>query len=508
MESKRIDDMTRGEKVISFIESYCKVPEGDLLGQKFHLLPFQKKFIIDVYDNPNKTKLAILSIARKQGKTALIACLVLVHLIGPEAVRNSQIISGAQSRDQAAIVFDLCCKIIRQNEQLSVRIKISPSNRRLYGITTNTMYKAISAEAKTAHGGSPILAILDEVGQVKGPRSLFIEAITTSQGAYKNPLLITISTQAPTDNDLLSTWIDGELVSHNPKTVCHVYSAPEDMQIDDREGWSLANPAMGVFRSLEDIEEQCEKAKKLPGSEPSFRNLILNQRVETSAPFVSKIVWESCGNKPKPLEKITKVWCGLDLSAVSDLTAFVAVDEDCGMHSYFWLPEFGLADKSLSDHVPYDVWAKQGYLMTTPGKAIEYSYVAEWLFDFFGTCDVQKVAFDRWNYKHLKPWLLKAGFTEDQLTKFIEFGQGGVSMTPALREFEVKLLTSKIAHGKHPVLNMCRHNCVVKGFNESRKFDKRVAKGRIDGMVAAAMAIGVMPVEDAYKPSYQIMSFG
>lgn len=506
--SKLIQEMTCGEKVIAFIETYCKVPEGDLMGQPFKLLDFQKKFIIEVYDNPHGTKLAILSISRKQGKTALIACLALVHLIGPRAIHNSQIISGARSREQAAIVFDLACKIIRQDKNLSDRIKISPSGKRLYGITTNTIYRAMSSEAKTAHGGSPALAILDEVGQVVGPRDLFVEAITTSQGAYKNPLLIAISTQAPTDNDLLSTWIDAETISPNPKTICHVYSAPEDLAIDDRTGWALANPAMGVFRSLEDIAEQCEKALKLPASEPGFRNLILNQRVETSAPFVSKLVWEACGEEPKPLEKKTKVWCGLDLSAVADLTAFVVLDQDNGVHSNFWLPEFGLSEKSLKDHAPYDVWAKHGYLMTTPGKAIEYSYIAEWLFDFFATCDVQKIAFDRWNYRHLKPWLEKAGFNEDQLEKFIEFGQGGASMTPALRELEVKLMTGKIKHGKHPVLNMCRHNAVVVGKSGSRKFDKDKVRGRIDGMVALAMAVGVMPAEDTYKPTYQVMSFG
>ena len=159
-------------------------------------------------DNKVPTTLAILSMARKNGKTALIAAILLAFLVGPEAKRNSQIVSGAMSKDQAALVFALACKMVQLSPELSKVVKIVPSGKRLYGLPLNVEYRALAADATTGQGLSPRLAILDEVGQVRGPKSEFVEAIVTAQGAYDDALLVAISTQAPNDGDLLSIWID------------------------------------------------------------------------------------------------------------------------------------------------------------------------------------------------------------------------------------------------------------------------------------------------------------
>lgn len=485
--------LTRGEKVIAFIEKYCLTPEGDHIGKPIRLEYFQRKFILEIYDNPYGTHSAYLSIARKNGKTALIAAILLCHLVGPEAVHNSQIISGAQSKDQAAVVFELAVKMVEMDGSKLVKlVRIQPSGKRLVGLARNVLYRALAAEGKTAHGLSPILAILDEVGQVVGPTDKFVSAITSAQGAYKNPLLIAISTQAPTDADLFSTWIDSQTNAPDPRVVCHVYAAPDDCKLDDPKAWAAANPALGVFRSLDDVKKQCKQAIDMPANEPEFRNLILNQRVEAVAPFVPRSVWEANGGAPGDATGL-KVWAGLDLSSVNDLTSLEAVDETGGVHSAFWLPKHGLVEKSRKDKVPYDLWEKQGFLNATPGKAIEYEFVAEYLRGFFDRHDVQALGFDRYNMKFLKPWLVKAGFTEAELVKFVEFGQGTASMTPALRDLEVKLLNAQLRHGNHPVLNMCAANAKVVGDSGARKFDKARTRGRIDGMVALAMAVGVMP---------------
>lgn len=460
------------------------------------LEPFQRKFVLEIYDNPYRTHSAYLSIARKNGKTALIAAILLAHLVGPEAVQNSQIVSGAQSKDQAAVIFELAVKMVEMSDRLRPLVRIQPSGKRLVGLARNVLFRALAAEGKTAHGLSPILAILDEVGQVVGPTDKFVSAITSAQGAYENPLLIAISTQAPTDADMFSTWIDAQKNAPDPRVVCHVYAAPEDCKLDDRQAWAAANPAMGKFRSISDIEKQVKAALAMPANEPEVRNLILNQRVEAVAPFVPRSVWESNGADPGDGTG-RKVWGGLDLSSVNDLTALELVDETGGVHSSFWLPEYGLAEKSRKDKVPYDLWAKQGWLNLTPGKSIEYEFIAEYLRGVFDRYDVQAMGFDRYNMKFLKPWLIKAGFTDAELEKFQEFGQGTQSMTPALREFESKLLNQKLRHGKHPILNMCSANAKVVGDSGARKFDKRKERGRIDGMVALAMAIGVMPSETA-----------
>lgn len=489
---------TRGEKVCAFIERYCLVPEGDSgIGEPLKLEPFQRRFILDIYDNPVGTHSAYLSIARKNGKTALIAAILLAHLVGPEAVQNSQIVSGAQSKDQAAVVFELARKMVEMSPALSRLVRVQPSGKRLIGLARNVLYRALAAEGKTAHGLSPVLAILDEVGQVTGPTDKFVSAITSAQGAYKNPLLIAISTQAPTDADLFSTWIDAQAAAPDPRVVCHVYSAPADCELDDRKAWAAANPALGRFRSLADVEKQARAAMEMPANEPEFRNLILNQRVEATSPFVAQSVWMANGGDPGAIDG-RKVWVGLDLSSVSDLTALVAVDETGGVHPVFWLPADGLAEKSRKDRVPYDLWHRQGLLHATPGRAIEYEHVAEYMRGFFDRCDVQSVGFDRALMNFLVPWLQKAGFSDDELAKFVPFGQGTLSMTPALRDLEARLLNRQLRHGANPVLTMCAHNAKVEGDSGARKFDKKRARGRIDGMVALAMAIGVMPqaVED------------
>lgn len=486
--------MTRGEKVIEFVHRYCLIPEGKKVGQPLRLAEFQKQFIRDIYDNPKGTRRAYLSIARKNGKTGLIASILLAHLVGPEAVQNSQIVSGAMSRDQAALVFQLAKKMVELNSKLADLIHIIPSSKRLIGKPMNVEYKALAAEGKTAHGLSPVLAILDEVGQIKGERSDFVDAIETSQGAHDRPLLIAISTQAPTDNDLFSRWLDDK---ETPHIVKHIYAAEEDADIMDESQWRKANPALGDFRMLDDVREMAEKASRMPSFEATFRNLILNQRVETSSPFIAKSEWQACKAQPHPFAG-REVYAGLDLSQTRDLTAFVltAYDGDgtVDVFPYFWLPSQGLREKANHDRVEYDVWASQGYLETTPGGSVDYEWVACKLFEISRECNLKMVAFDRWGMRHLKPWLVKSGFTEEAFDEmFHPFGQGFKDMSPALRELETLVVNRKLRHGDHPVLNMCAANAVaVQDPAGGRKMAKDKSRGRIDGMVALAMAVGIM----------------
>lgn len=491
--------MTRGERVCRFIETYCRVPEGKLIGQPIKLADFQSKFLLDVYDNPAGTSTAYLSIARKNGKTGLIAGILLAHLVGPEARQNSQIVSGAMSREQAGIVFSLACKMIKLNPKLDEIVHIIPSSKRLIGQPLNVEYKALAAEGKTTHGLSPVLAILDEVGQVRGPQDDFIDAITTAQGAHDDPLLIAISTQAATDADLLSIWLDDAEKSKDPHIVSHVYAAPPEADIQDMEAWKAANPALGLFRSLPDLKKQADRAARMPSSENTFRNLCLNQRVSTVSPFVSQDAWKSCGAEPAPLEDLD-VFGGLDLSARTDLTCFVLVGRDdegvAHVHPYFWTPEQGLYDRAKRDRVPYDVWVREGYLRTTPGATVDYGFVAAEMAEILGLLDVQAIAFDRWRIDIFKKDAESLGL-DFPLT---EYGQGFKDMSPALDTLESDLLNGRLRHGMHPVLTMCAANAVVsKDPAGNRKLNKHKATGRIDGMVALAMALGAMggsPLED------------
>lgn len=496
--------MTRGERVIAFIERYCVTPEGVHVGKPITLAPFQRQFILEIYDNEAGTHTAYLSIARKNGKTALIAGMMLAHLVGPESRLNSQVISGARSREQAAQVYNYASKMVMLSPGLRDIVRCVDSSKRLIGLPLNVEYKALSAESATAHGLSPVLAILDEVGQVRGPNDSFIDAITTAQGAHNNPLLVAISTQAATDADLFSIWLDDAKLSNDHRIVSHVYAAPEDCEVTDESAWRAANPALGLFRSLDDLAEQAKKAARMPSAENTFRNLGLNQRVSTVCPFISIDVWKRCGGPVLDFGS-APVWCGLDLSARTDLTALVMIGRIAGVWHvvpHFWTPEHGIMDRAKRDRVPYDLWAKQGYLHTTPGKTVDYEFVAQDIGAILQNIDVQTIAYDRWRIGLLQKELDEIGIN----LPLSEHGQGFKDMSPALDTLEAELMNGRVAHGMHPVLTMCAANAIVaKDAAGNRKLDKHNATGRIDGLVAMAMAFGVCNTEKQYGPSvYEI----
>lgn len=486
--------LTRGERNIAWIESYCRIPEGKFVGQAVKLSSKQKRWIKQIYDTP--TRIFILSMARKNAKTTFSAFLLLLHTCGPEAKPNSQLYSAAQSREQAAILFSLAAKIVRMSPELSSYVTVRDSAKQLLCSDLGTLYRALSAEASTAYGLSPVFIVHDELGQVKGPRSELYEALETAGAAQEDPLSIIISTQSPTDADLLSLLIDDALTGTDSRIKVALYTAPIDSEPFSVKSIRLANPHYDEFMNQTEVLRQAEDAKRMPSRENSYRNLILNQRVEARSPFVSRQTWTANGDEPNEIDGCD-IYGGLDLSSVNDLTALVLISErndGFDVNSTFWLPENGLAEKSRNDRVPYDIWARDGFLNTTPGSSIEYEYVAEYLRGIFDRCNVLAMAFDRYNMKFLKPWLIRVGFTNEELDRFIEFGQGFVSMSPALRETESLILNNKLRHGNHPVLTMCASNATVTTDSTgNRKFTKAKGNGRIDGMVSLAMAVGVMP---------------
>jgi phage terminase large subunit-like protein len=494
--------VTRGEKVIAFIERLCPTPEGKLVGKPMKLDPFQKRFILEVYDNPHGTRIGILSIARKNGKSALIAGIMLAHLVGPEARLNSQIVSGARSRKQAAVVFNLAAKMVQLSERLRKIVRIVPSGKTLHGLPMNTEYQALAAEAGTAHGLSPVLAIHDEMGQVRGEFDAFIEAIETAQGAYDDALQLIISTQAPNDADMLSIRIDDAKRSGDPTIVCHVYAAPEDAELTDPKAWEAANPALGTFRSLVEITNKAAEAARMPSVENSFRNLYLNQRVTRHTPFVSPSIWKACSG-PVDLEVFQRnpVYGGLDLSLTTDLTALVLIAQEDGVWHIlptFWTPEATLVDRSKRDRSPYDAWVRDGFMEATPGPAVEYGFVARDIARITEGMDVRKIAFDRHRMKTLQAELDRLDVT----LPFEEFGQGFVSMAPAIDRAEIEFLHHRFRHGGHPVMTMCAANAIlVQDAAGNRTMDKSKSTGRIDGMVSLAMAVGVATMGEEIAPS-------
>ena len=479
----------RSTRNIAWIERHCYIPEGKFVGQCVKLRPFQKKIIRSIYDSP--TRRAIVSFGRKNAKTTLAALLTILHLCGPEARPNSQLFSAAQSRDQAAILFALAAKIVRMSPTLRDFITVRDSAKHLYCSEIGTLYRALSAEASTAYGLSPVFVVHDELGQVVGPRSELYDALETAAGAQENPLSIVISTQAPTDADLLSVLIDDAKSGADPKVKLHLFTAPDDIDQYSEKAWKAANPAYGDFLNADEVRDQAATAKRMPAREAAYRNLVLNQRVNTVNPLISRSVWIANGAAPDPASFEKQVDIGLDLAARNDLCAAVAVAQAASGHwdveAQFWAPMQGLHERSARDRQPYDVWHRDGFITLTPGSSIDYSYIAQWLVNYCDTHNVRSIKFDRWRIDVLKAEIAKLGVE----LPLEPFGQGFKDMTPAVDTLETTLVNCKMRHGMNPVLTMCAANAIaVRDAAGNRKLDKSKSTGRIDGIVALAMGLG------------------
>jgi phage terminase large subunit-like protein len=482
--------LTRGQRVCEWIEQFCRIPEGKFVGKPVVLRPWQRKIIRDIYDS--STRRGIISFGRKNAKTTLSAFLLLAHLCGSEARPNSQLFSAAQSRDQAAVLFALAAKIVRMSPDLRQAVVIRDTAKQLFCPDLGTLYRALSAEASTAHGLSPVFVVHDELGQVRGPRSDLYEALETAAGAQEDPLSIVISTQAPDDGDLLSILIDDAKTGADPKVKLFLYTAPEELDPFSDEAIRLANPAYGDFLNAEEVRGQAESARRMPSRENAYRNLVLNQRISAHSPFVSKGVWDRCSGEPDyEVLRTSRVWIGLDLSARNDLTALVSVAQD-GEGTWHVFPEFfapliGLMDRSYRDRVPYDVWSREGLLTATPGASVDYAVVAQRLVTLCDDYDVAGIGFDRWRIDVLQHELADLG----RELPLIPFGQGYRDMSPAIDAVESELMNGRVRHGRHPILTSCVANAVTtRDPAGNRKLDKSKVSGRIDGAVALAIAIG------------------
>jgi phage terminase large subunit-like protein len=482
----------RSDKIIRFCEKYLIVPEGADVGKPVVLREWQRDIIRQIYDTP--TRQAIVTMPRKQGKTALCAMLVLVHVIGPEAQRNAQVYSAAQSRHQASIVHELAANMARMSRELSDpnMVVVRDHAKEIYSPLTGVRYRALAAEASTTYGLSPALVIHDELGQVRGPRSELYDALETAMGAHPHPLSIVISTQAPTSLDLMSQLIDYARMAADPTMKLIFFGADETDALDDPATWEKANPALGDFLNREEIAKLAEKAMRMPAFESAFRNLHLNQRVSAVAQLIGASLWQANGGEPDMAAFANgPVYGGLDLSARQDLTALVLVAEGpsgyWNVWPHFWTPADTLLERAQRDRAPYDLWAQQEHLTAVPGVTVDYGFVAQRLATLRRQVSFRKILFDRWRIAELKAALHELGVVNLPLE---ECGQGYKDMAGALDALESVAMQEQMRHGMHPVLTMCAANStVVMDPAGNRKLEKAKSSGRIDGMVALAMAI-------------------
>jgi phage terminase large subunit-like protein len=489
------------------------------------LRDFQYRFVQDVYgptrhDGRRRTRRAILSIARKNGKTALIAALVLAHLVGPEAVVNGEIFSAANDREQAAQVFKVCRQIVEADPELGGLLTVVPSTKTIVCKHNGSFYRAISAEAGTKHGMNPTVVIYDELAQAKN-RDLY-DVLDTSMGARSEPLFLTISTQSNDPEHILSKLIDDGLSGEDPTTVCHLYAAPEDCDLMDEEAWGAANPALGDFRSLEDLAILAARAKRMPAEEPKFRNLYLNQRVAPVSTLIAKADWMRCQAPPRIAGKPSaadlapgeRIYLALDLSAKTDLTALVAVSKDDGsrVNAWFWKPGDLLEEHERRDRVRYREWSGD-FIEAVPGRSIHPRAVALRIAELTGRFKVQGIAYDRWGIDNLLREFDEIGLQahkdgeKGDGLRLVPWGQGFKDMSPAIDALETAVMHGELVHPGNPVLTWNVGNAVaVMDPAGGRKLDKSKARFRIDGAVALAMALGLKDRERDEPPkTYQLL---
>ena len=489
--------MTRAEKVIEFI-SNLTIPSGYGIGKPFVLREWQKRIVRGIYDGVDANSIrivrtALISMARKNGKTALIAALVLAHLVGPEAIANGELYSAARDRFQASQVFKFCAQMIRLEPELAAVINIVESTKRLVCVGNGSFYCALSSEAKAKHGFSASLVIYDELAQA--PNRELYDVLTTSMGAREEPLVVVISTMTNDVHSVMYELVEyGRNVSSgiivDPTFKLWVWEVPLDEDPWDEANWYLANPGLGDFRSLDEMRVMAQRAQKMPSAAATFFNLYLNQCVSGSNPLISRIDWDACGT-PVDRSALRGLGCfaGMDLSTRNDLTALVLIfprDDGFDVLPFFWIPEYGIEEKAKQDRVPYLIWRDQEYLVAVPDRSIQYEWVVHTLGNLSREFEIKKIFYDRFRIDDLKAAMSTAGLD----LPLEEFGQGFVSMAPAVDAMETAILNHQLRHGGHPVLSWNAANAVaVQDPAGNRKLAKNLSTGRIDGIVALAMAL-------------------
>jgi len=443
---------------------------------------------------------ALLTMGRKNGKTALAAALVLAHLIGPEREDRGQVYSAAADRAQASLIFSEARAMIEADPELAACVNVIESQKRLVHYASGSFYQALSSESRRAHGFSASFTVYDELAQA--PNRHLFDALATSTGARREPLMLVISTRSSDPNSIMSELTEyarkvRDGVIEDPSFSPHIFEVPEDADPWDESNWKLANPALGDFRSLDEMRQYAAQARRIPAREATFRALYLNQAVDAEARFIGSADWEACAGAVDPEAlRGRPCWGGLDLGSTTDLTALALYFPDDGgaVLAWFWCPGDNLAEREDRDRVPYATWARQGFIQATPGRAIDRQAVALRLGEIAGRYDVKAVAYDRWRIEDLKRLLDDDGVP----LKLLPWGQGFRDMGPAVDAMEAAVLDRRIRHGGHPVLRWNAANAVVvQDPAGARKIAKDRSIERVDGLVALAMALGVHAREPA-----------
>ena len=491
-------DKAAADYAVMFIESLCHT-KGTWARKPFELIDWQEQIIRDIFGTlkPNgyrQFNTAYIEIPKKQGKSELAAAVALLLTCG-DGEERAEVYGCAADRQQASIVFDVACQMVEQCPALKKRIKPVLSQKRLVYTPLNSFYQVLSAESYTKHGLNVHGVVFDELHAQ--PNRLLYDVMTHGSGdARKQPLFFLITT-AGTDRNSIC-WevhqkakdiMEGRKI--DPTFYPVIYGINDDDDWSDEQVWYKANPSLDVTVDVEKLRAAFNSAKENPAEENLFRQLRLNQWVKQSVRWMPMDAWDKCDSTVDPDELIGReCYAGLDLSSSTDITAFVLVfpprsdDEKYAILPFFWVPEDTLELRVRRDHVPYDVWKKQGTIMTTEGNVIHYGYIEDFIENLGTKYNIREIAYDRWGAVQMSQNLEGLGFT------IVPFGQGFKDMSPPTKELMKLVLEGRIAHGGNAPLRWMMDNIYVRTDPAGNiKPDKEKSTERIDGAVATIMAL-------------------
>ena len=491
-------DKSAADYAVAFIENLCHT-KGTWAGKPFELIDWQEQIIRDLFGTlkPNgyrQFNTAYIEIPKKQGKSELAAAVALLLTCG-DGEERAEVYGCAADRQQAAIVFDVAADMVRMCPALSKRVKILASQKRLIYTPTNSFYQVLSAEAYSKHGFNIHGVVFDEL-HTQPNRKLFDVMTKGSGDARMQPLYFLITT-AGTDTHSIcyethqkaKDIIEGRKI--DPTFYPVIYGADESDDWTEPKVWKKANPSLDITVGIDKVKAACDSAKQNPGEENAFRQLRLNQWVKQAVRWMPMEKWDKCAFSVDEDELEGRVcYGGLDLSSTTDITAFVLVfpplDEEDKyiILPYFWIPEDNLTLRVNRDHVPYDVWERQGFLQTTEGNVVHYGFIEQFIERLGERFNIREIAFDRWGAVQMVQNLEGMGFT------VVPFGQGFKDMSPPTKELMKLVLEQKIAHGGHPVLRWNMDNIYIRTDPAGNiKADKEKSTEKIDGAVATIMAL-------------------
>lgn len=491
-------DKEYADFAVAFIESLCHT-KGTWAGKRFELMDWQEQIIRDLFGilKPNgyrQFNTAYIEIPKKNGKSELAAAVALLLTCG-DGEQRAEVYGAAADRQQASIVFDVAADMVRMCPALNKRVKILASQKRLIYEPTNSFYQVLSAEAYSKHGFNVHGVVFDELHSQ--PNRKLYDVLTKGSGDARMQPLFFLITTAGTDTHSIcyevhqkaQDIIDGRKI--DPTFYPVIYGADDTEDWTSPKVWKKCNPSLGETIGMDKVKTACESAKQNPGEENSFRQLRLNQWVKQAVRWMPMDKWDKCAFAVNEEQLQGRVcYGGLDLSSTTDITAFVLVfpplDEDDKyiILPYFWIPEDTLDLRVKRDHVPYDVWQRQGYLQTTEGNVVHYGYIEKFIEQLGKKFNIREIAFDRWGAVQMVQNLEGMGFT------VVPFGQGFKDMSPPTKELMKLTLEQKIAHGGHPVLRWNMDNIFIRTDPAGNiKADKEKSTEKIDGAVATIMAL-------------------